>query len=505
MNSDNFIQPPSPKANPKRSLGVLTTFRLGLFNLGLGLMAVLTLAVLNRVMISELAIPGTITAGVIALKDFVAPARVWFGQLSDNKPLFGKHRTGYVLIGVTVVGIAVFLAVQSVWQIGAIVRANGEWSLNFPIIGWTAILAMIMVIYGLAVSSSSTPFTALLVDISEEDSRSKLVAVVWSMLLVGIVIGGISGKKILDGIETANISPGGLIPLENLQAPINYLFSFVPFVVIILAVIATWGIEKKYSYFSFRSSNGDRATPRLQRDRPNSESSLDREDNITFGSALKILTTSRQTSIFFSFLCLLNISLFLQEAVLEPYGGEVFNMSIADTTLLNSFWGMGILVGYSITGFLLVSRWGKKLTTKIGCYLVAISFLLIILAGFTQQETILKFALVLFGLTSGVALIGGISLMLDLTAAETAGTFIGAWGMAQAISRASATFLGGIILDIGKYLFDERLVFAYGLVFAIQAVVMIFAIMILNRVDVKEFRETTSRAIATVMEGDIDG
>ncbi len=496
MNSDNFIQPPSPKANHKRSLGVLTTFRLGLFNLGLGLMAVLTLAVLNRVMISELAIPGTITAGVIALKDFVAPARVWFGQLSDNKPLFGKHRTNYVLIGITVVGIAVFLAVQSVWQIGAIVRANGEWILNFPTIGWTAILAMIMVIYGLAVSSSSTPFTALLVDISEEDSRSKLVAVVWSMLLVGIVIGGITGKKILDGIETATTSQVAPVPLENLQAPINYLFSFVPFVVIILAVIATWGIEKKYSYFSFRSSNGDR---------PNSESSPHQEDNISFGAALKILTTSRQTSIFFSFLCLLNISLFLQEAVLEPYGGEVFNMSISDTTLLNSFWGTGILVGYSITGFLLVSRWGKKLTTTIGCYLVAISFLLIILAGFTQQETILKFALVLFGLTSGVALIGGISLMLDLTAAETAGTFIGAWGMAQAISRASATFLGGIILDIGKYLFNNQLVFAYGLVFAIQAVVMIFAIMILNRVDVEEFRETTAKAIATVMEGDIDG
>ncbi|MDJ0650621.1 MAG: BCD family MFS transporter [Xenococcaceae cyanobacterium MO_188.B19] len=496
MNSDNFIQPPSPKANPKRSLGVLTTFRLGLFNLGLGLMAVLTLAVLNRVMISELAIPGTITAGVIALKDFVAPARVWFGQLSDNKPLFGKHRTSYVLIGITVVGIAVFLAVQSVWQIGAIVRANGEWLLNFPIIGWTAILAMIMVVYGLAVSSSSTPFTALLVDISEEDSRSKLVAVVWSMLLVGIIIGGITGKKILDGIETASTSQVASIPLENLQAPINYLFSFVPFVVIILAVVATWGIEKKYSYFSFRSTNGNGL---------NSQSSQVREDNISFGSALKILTTSRQTSIFFSFLFLLNISLFLQEAVLEPYGGEVFNMSISDTTLLNSFWGTGILVGYSVTGFLLVSRWGKKLTTKIGCYLVAISFLLIILAGFTQQETILKFALVLFGLTSGVALIGGISLMLDLTAAETAGTFIGAWGMAQAISRASATFLGGIILDIGKYLFNDRLVFAYGLVFAIQAVVMIFAIMILNRVNVQEFQETTSRAIATVMEGDLDG
>ena len=51
---------------PKRQVGMLTVFRLGLFNMGLGLMAVLTLAVLNRVMISELGIPATLTGGILA-------------------------------------------------------------------------------------------------------------------------------------------------------------------------------------------------------------------------------------------------------------------------------------------------------------------------------------------------------------------------------------------------------------------------------------------------------
>ena len=73
---------------PKRQVEMPTIFRLGLFNMGLGLMAVLTLAVLNRVMISELGIPATITGGILATSLFVSPARVWFGQLSDNKPLF---------------------------------------------------------------------------------------------------------------------------------------------------------------------------------------------------------------------------------------------------------------------------------------------------------------------------------------------------------------------------------------------------------------------------------
>ena len=112
--------------SPKREIGMLTIFRLGLFNMALGLMAVLTLAVLNRVMISELGIPATITAGVLALSQFVAPARVWFGQLSDSKPLFGRYRTGYVRLGAIIFSIAVFFAVQAVWKLGAITQANGE-------------------------------------------------------------------------------------------------------------------------------------------------------------------------------------------------------------------------------------------------------------------------------------------------------------------------------------------------------------------------------------------
>ena len=99
-----------------------------------------------------------------------------------------------------------------------------------------------MIIYGLALSSSSTPFTALLVDISEEENRSKLVAIVWSMLMVGIVIGGISGSIVLKKINPGGIE-AGQIPLENLQAPINSIFAIVPFVVIALTLIATWGVE----------------------------------------------------------------------------------------------------------------------------------------------------------------------------------------------------------------------------------------------------------------------
>jgi BCD family chlorophyll transporter-like MFS transporter len=34
---------------------------------------------------------------------------------------------------------------------------------------------------------------------------------------------------------------------------------------------------------------------------------------------------------------------------------------------------------------------------------------------------------------------------------------------------------------------------------------MILAVVILDRVDVKEFKENTNNALSTVMEGDLDG
>jgi len=471
--------------SPKREIGMLTIFRLGLFNLGLGLMAVLTLAVLNRVMISELNIPAGITGGILATSLFVAPARVGFGQLSDNKPLLGKHRTNYVLLGTAVFGLAVFLAVQIMWKLGSVVQDSGGWLWNSQTIGWSAMLALIMAIYGLAVSCSSTPFTALLVDITDESRRSKLIAIIWSMLMVGIVIGGVTGSIVFKKIETGGITTEN-IPIEVLQPSINIVFASVPFVVMALAITATWGVERKYSRFT---SNNIVAN---------------REDNVTIASAIKILTTSRQTGIFFAFLSILTIGLFMQEAVLEPYGGEVFGMSIGETTQLNSFWGIGILIGYAITGFTIIPALGKKYTSKIGCIAVSLCFSLIILAGFTQEPKMLQSAMVLFGIATGIATVGGISLMLDLTAAAAAGTFIGAWGLAQAMSRGLATVIGGIILDIGKSIFANPLL-AYSLVFIIQAVAMLVAIAFLERVDVQEFKENNRKALAAVMEGDLDG
>lgn len=470
---------PTSSAGTLKSVTLLTMFRLGLFQMGLGIMSVLTLGVLNRILIDELRVPAIVAAGAIAMHQFVAPARVWFGQLSDSKPLWGYHRSVYVWFGTLLFTITAFLAVQIIWQLGATIEATGGWQGSPQAWGWIGLLGLLFAGYGLALSSSSTPFAALLVDISEEENRSKLVGIVWSMLMVGIIVGAIVSSIFLQQIA---LDP----PLPVLKASVNRLFLIVPAAVLGISLLATIGVEKGYSRYHSRSSLADR------------------EDSVTLKTALRVLTASRQTGLFFTFLLVMTISLFMQEPVLEPYGGQVFAMTLAETTRLNAYWGFGTLVGLGTTGFLVVPRLGKQRTIKIGCWAVAACFGLIILAGFTHSQTILKLALLLFGLASGVTTTGAISLMLDLTAAETAGTFIGAWGLSQALARALATVMGGAVLTVGKQIFSTNLVLAYGTVFGLQALGMLLAVWFLGRVDVREFRRNAKAAIATVLAGELD-
>ncbi|MDZ8183334.1 MAG: BCD family MFS transporter [Nostoc sp. ChiSLP02] len=469
---------PQTKSLAVPRVNLLTMFRLGLFQMGLSMMSILTLGVLNRVMIQEIAIPATLVSVVLALPLFVSPSRIWFGQISDAKPLWGSHRTAYVWVGAAIFAIAAFLAVQVMWQLNLAANSQGGWVWTTQTIGWMALLALVFAIYGLGICASSTAFAALLVDISEEDNRSKVVGVVWSMLMVGIIVGAIISSSLLK-----QLTPEATV--ATLQASVNRLFITVPAIVFALAIAATLGVEKKYSQYLSRSTI------------------VDREDSITLGNAWKILTASPQTGLFFTFLLVMTICLFMQDPILEPYAGQVFKMPLAESTKLNAFYGTGILIAYAVTGFLVVPRLGKRRTTRLGCILVAFAALLLAISGFSANPAFLKLGLVLFGLAAGFLTTGAISLMLDLTAAEAAGTFIGAWGLAQSLSRGLAVVIGGTLLDLGRKLLPN-LVLAYGLVFALEALGMVVSIWFLNRVNVAEFQTNTKQAIASVLQSDLD-
>ena len=459
------------KSLPKLKLP--TMIRLGLFQMGLGMMSVMVLGLLNRLMIEELAIPSTVVSAMISLTLFVAPVRIIFGQLSDTKPLFGHYRTSYVWLGAAGVIINAMISVQVMWQLGASLQAVGWTSATY---GWIGLLSFIFALYGVSVSMCSTPFTTLLVDVTDEDDRSRLVAVNWSMLIGGTIVGGLTIGVLLKSLKIDT-------PIEVIQAQINQLFLIIPAIVCVLTVVATWGVEKKYSRFANRVNKQSEAA------------------HLSIGRALSILTASPQTQIFFTFLVAMTLGLFIQDPILETYGARVFRLTVGETAALNAFWGGGTLIGLSVAGFWFIPKLGKQKTARLGCMLVAVSMILIVGAGFTRNPVFLKLALLLFGICSGLVTTGAVTLMLDLTVAESAGTFVGAWGLSQSLAKGLATVIGGTALQLGTSLFSD-ITIAYGFVFSLEALAMIVAVKLLGRVNVREFQTTAKDAVKAVIAAD---
>ena len=110
-----------------------------------------------------------------------------------------------------------------------------------------------------------------------------------------------------------------------------------------------------------------------------------------------------------------------------------------------------------------------------------------------------------FGIAAGLATNSALSLMLDLTLPEVAGTFVGVWGLAQALSRAMGKVIGGGLLDIGRALSGPGNQFiAFSFVFLLEIIIMFLAILVLRKVNVRRFKEETSTSIETYMMAELD-
>jgi BCD family chlorophyll transporter-like MFS transporter len=94
--------------------------------------------------------------------------------------------------------------------------------------------------------------------------------------------------------------------------------------------------------------------------------------------------------------------------------------------------------------------------------------------------------------------------MLDLTLPQAAGTFVGVWGLAQALSRAMGKVLGGGLLDLGRTLADRLALVdqpfpPYALVLGVEVIVTLAALAALGRVNLRQFREDTGRSLNKVL------
>ena len=456
---------------------IVLALRLGLFQACLGALSVLTLGIFNRLLIDEFEVPAALTALALGSQQLVAFSRIWFGQQSDRCRWRGLRRTPFIVGGAAAFCALTWIAGQTVLWLAEASQTGHQGD----VIWRGLILAVVFMLYGLAIAASSTPFAALLVDVSTEKQRPALVSIVWSMLMVGIVAGAILLSSFL-GSSCATAELGNLI------AGVQRLITVAPLVIFTLVVAAIAGVEP-------RLKPGD--------GRHQAQSATDQE--ISLGDAWSVLKKSPQVGYFFAVLSLFTFALFLQEAVLEPYGGAVFGMDLCTTTRLNAVWGIGTLLGIAATGFLITPQLGAQRTALAGGVLSAFFVLLMVLAGSLASTSLFRTALFLFGASAGISTNASLTLMLGLTSPLMAGTFIGVWGLAQAYARGLATVSGGALLSVfGELTGSQNSFQAYAGVFVVQALGLLVAGLLLLRVDTNLFQAKVEKALSSVLSSELD-
>lgn len=470
----------APASEPS-GLSFRATLRLGLFQACLGCLAVIFAGLLNRVMISELNLPALLVGGALAFEQIVAPSRVWFGQISDAHPLAGRHRLPYIWLGTSLFcGLAV-LSVPLIFHVASLMREGSA----TVVMGMVALCGLFAA-YGLAVSLATTPYLALVIDRTTEEQRPRAVGLIWCLLTVGIVVGAVSIGLSLKGLD-------GVTDPAILREVLLGFMGRVVLVVLALTLVATWGMESRTS----QRSLGDGAA--------SSFGSPGREDGPTLRQAWTLITSSRQVLVFFLFLVLFTLGLFLQDPILESYGAEVFAMPIAATASLNAVWGIGTLLGLLLAGLWIVPTLGKLRSARLGCQMIATTLVLLLLAGLTARVPVLRAVMFLFGLAAGIGTNSALVLMLDLTLPQAAGTFVGLWGLGQALSRALGKVLGGGLLDLGRGLQErwfgqgESPFPAFALVLAVESLVAIAALLMLSRLNPQQFKEDAGRSLTKVL------
>jgi BCD family chlorophyll transporter-like MFS transporter len=376
---------------------------------------VLMTSTLNRVMVVELALPAVLPGLLVGWHYGVQLSRPVWGHKSDA----GGNRTLWVLLGMAMLAGGAVLAGLGILGFGQSVALG----LALSIAAYTVI--------GLGVGACGTSVLALLAAACAPRRRAAAATITWLMMIAGIAL-------------TAGVAGGFLDPYSPQR--VLAVVAVVAAGAMVLSVLATWGLE--------------RGTP-----------SAPPEARVPFRTALAEAWADPRARMFTVFVFLSMIAYFMQDLILEPYGGLVFGMSPGETTQLSgaqhggAFLGM-LAVGVACTGL----RVGALRTWVVGGCLAS-ALALVAIAALGQTGTpLLTPAVVLLGLGNGIFAVAAIGAMMQLAGADGGGregTRMGLWGAAQAMAGAFGAFLGAAAADALRLALPDAE--AFGAVFVAEA------------------------------------
>ena len=159
----------------------LQIVRLGLVQMCLGAVVVLTTTTLNRLMVVELAVPAVLPGILVALHYAVQISRPNWGYRSDTK----GQRSRFIIAGMAATAAGAFLA-----ALGLVAMAA-----NFP--AGLALSVAAYLLIGAGVGASGTSLLALLASATSPQRRPAAAMLTWLLMILGIAVtAGVVGHLI---------------------------------------------------------------------------------------------------------------------------------------------------------------------------------------------------------------------------------------------------------------------------------------------------------------------
>jgi len=422
---------PAASNSTQAGFGWIAIIRIGLVQAAIGALVMMATAVLNRLMIVEFKLAAAIPAGLVAWHYAVQLGRPFWGHGSDK----GRARTPWIIGGLAVLAAGMLLATQATLMMGG----------NFPAAFTLAVFAYAMI--GVGVGAGGTSALALLASGVAPNRRAAAAAVTWIMM-----VGGIVASAITVGILIKPYSPERVLEVAAGLAA----------VMVVLTVLATFRLERQAGHF--RDEASDAPAP-------------------DFRAALSEIWHEAAARRFTIFIFVSMIAFSMQDLILEPFAGLIFDMAPGDSTkTVGQFHQGGILIGMIVAGiggsaFSGARAHGLRPWVVGGCLASALGLGALGLAAVSGPPWPLGLNLFVLGFGNGVFAVAAIGSMMGLAGAGTKtreGVRMGVWGASQAIAFGLGGLLGALGLDAARAgLGDDGA--AFQLVFAIEAGAFVLA------------------------------
>ena len=386
--------------------------RLALFQVSVGIAAVLLNGTLNRVLIVELHIPSWIVALMISIPLLVAPFRAIIGHKSDtHRSVLGWRRVPYIWFGT--LGQFGGLAIMP-FALLLITRPD-----TF-VLGVIAACAAFL-LTGVGMHVTQTAGLALATDLASTDKRPRVVALLYVMLLVGMMLAAFTIGNVL-----AEFTATKLVQTIQGAALITIVFN----------IIALWKQE-----------------PRVRRTAAAAQLAAAHAtaDSPSFSAMWAQFTQLHNAKRLLWAIGLGAAAFAMQDALLEPYGGEILGLSVRSTTSLTAAWACGALIAFAYSAARLASGADPLRIAGLGAVVGIGAFLMIVFAAPLSSTLLLFTGAFLIGggvgLFSVGTMIAAMGLADGLADKNASGIALGAWGAVQASCAGAGVAMGGIIRD----------------------------------------------------------